>query len=88
MYTTTQAARLAQVSPATVRNYTRDKRIAPHLTPQATTTGDKPRKFAADDVRVLRYVGERTAANASLDEVGAELAALKRRSFWARLFRR
>lgn len=72
-YTTSDAARLAGIAASSTRNYTRDPRLAPHFTPQATPPPGKARQLAADDVKLLRYVGERTRLGISLDDVAMEI---------------
>lgn len=70
-YAPAQAARLASVSPASVRNYC--KRFSRWFSADATPPAGQARSFTADDVRLLRYVGMATSAGATLAEVDARL---------------
>jgi len=69
-FTTATAARSAGISPATLRNYTRDPRLIPYFSPTAATN---PRQLTTDDVRTLKYIHNQTTAGKTLDDVAADL---------------
>jgi len=71
-YTTSQAARAAGISPATIRNHTRDPRLIPHFSP---TAGANPRQLTTEDVRTLKYISTQTGSGRTLDDVAADLDA-------------
>ncbi len=68
-YLPKDAQALVGVSASTLRNYTRD--FERWLTTEATTT---PRRFTADDLRVLAFIRYRTAEKlATIEQVQAAL---------------
>jgi len=71
-FTTATAARSAGISPATLRNYTRDPRLTPYFSPTAAAN---PRQLTTEDVRTLKYISTQTAAGKTLDDVAADLDA-------------
>lgn len=58
-FTPKQAAHMAGVSAASLRNYT--ARYADHFSANATPPKGQPRKFTAEDVRLLAFIRDATA---------------------------
>jgi len=79
LYSSSQAAKAAGISPGSLRNYCQGGRFgkfyAPYLSAGAAPAPGQPRQFTAADVAVLRYVRSRTAQGAAHETIAGELAA-------------
>jgi DNA-binding transcriptional MerR regulator len=79
IYSTSQAARLAGVSPSTIRNLTTGSRYAPcyapFFGPGVNPGTGQPRQFTEGDIRLLAYVRTQTAQGVSHADIAGQLAA-------------
>ena len=72
-YTTSQAAALTGASVQTIRAYT--KLYTRYFTTEATPGTGLSRRFTADDLRLIRYAFQQTAAGNTREQVAEQLAA-------------
>lgn len=72
-YTTSQAAALTGASVQTIRAYT--KLYTRYFTTEATPGSGLSRRFSADDLRLIRYAFQQTAAGNTREQVAEQLAA-------------
>lgn len=80
VYSTAQAAKLAGVSEGTVRNYVRGA-YAAHFSAGANPPAGQPRRLTDQDLALLAYIREQTAAGVPHDEIAAQIAAGELGSF-------
>lgn len=74
-YTPAQAAKILQIASSSIRNYTRDERFRAHFSPTATPTAGTGRQLTANDLRLLRFIADATAAGQTLQTVAERLQA-------------
>jgi DNA-binding transcriptional MerR regulator len=71
LYTTSAAAKLAHVSAGTIRNLTTGQFAATYdglFSPGATPGKGQPRLFTSEDVKLLAYIRQQTAAGVTHEE--------------------
>jgi len=72
MFAVSQTARYLGVSPATVRNYTRQ--FADHLSPTASPPPGQPRRFTEEDLRVMATVKSLLTEGVTYEQARRRLA--------------
>lgn len=73
-YSTTQAARLLNIAPSSIRNYTHNPAFSAFFSPGATPAPGAARVLSGSDLRVLRFIASQTSAGSTLVEVAERLA--------------
>lgn len=72
-YCPTEAARIAGISPSSVKNYV--TRHGDYFSPGARPAPGQPRSFSPEDVRVLAYIAALTRQAVTHADIAARLAA-------------
>ena len=78
LYTTSAAAKLAHVSPGTIRNLTTGQFAASYdglFSPSASPGKGQPRLFTSEDVKLLAFIRQQTAAGLSHEEATRRIRA-------------
>ena len=79
MTTTTDVAKLLEVTAPTIRSYTR--KFGQHLSPEATPPAGHQRRFTADDVAVLRAAKSLLAEGLTYSQADERLGAVDLEEF-------
>lgn len=81
VYSTAQAAKLTGVSEGTVRNYVRAPQYAAHFSQGANPPAGAARRLTDQDLALLAYIREQTAAGVTHDQIAARIEAGELGSF-------